>query len=213
MRIRELKGDVVDSDLKEKRKERAEITEEVSNVEEAEEMLKCTKELQTKLIQKGKEFREKELLDYHHVELIEEGEKLVKKKKKIIAGIRKKLRHNHTFYYLSRHVGKGIRDNIKRLQVENDNDNNKVTLIKQEEIESRIRDHNTNHFKKAHESIAYKDKIYEKLRMNSMRNRILNGTIRRDECDNERVYKFLKLLKQDGRSEYRRNCCEIYDHD
>jgi len=130
MRIRELKGGVVNSDLKEKRKERADITEEVSNVEEAEEMLKCAKELYTELIQKGKEFREKELLDYHHVELIEEGEKLVKKKKKIIAGIRKKLRRNHTFHYLSRHVGKGIRDNIKRLQVENDNDNNKVTLIK-----------------------------------------------------------------------------------
>ena len=49
--------------------------------------------------------------------------------------------------------------------------------------------------------------------MNSMRNRLLNRTIRRDECDDERVYKFLKLLKQDGRSEYRRNCHEIYDHD
>jgi len=61
--------------------------------------------------------------------------------------------------------------------------------------------------------IAYKDKIYEKLRINSMRNRILNETIKREECDDERVYKFLKLLKQDGRNEYRRNCQEIYDHD
>ena len=41
--------------------------------------------------------------------------------------------------------------------------NNEVdkTLIKREEIEDRIKKHNTNHFKKAHNSIAYKDKIYE----------------------------------------------------
>ena len=116
------------------------------------------------------------------------------------------------FHYLSRHVGKGLKDNIKRLQIVNDDDS-KVTLIKREEIESRIREHNTNHFKKAHRSIAYKDKIYDKLRRNPIRNKILSGTLRRDECDDERVYRFLKLLKQDGRSEYRRNRSEICDQD
>ena len=59
MRIRELKGGIVYSDLKEKRKERAEMTEDVSNTQEAEEMLKCAKQSQTELIEKGKEFREK----------------------------------------------------------------------------------------------------------------------------------------------------------
>ena len=40
--------------------------------------------------------------------------KLVKKKKKIMAGIRKKLQRDHVFHYLSRHVGKGLRDTIRR---------------------------------------------------------------------------------------------------
>ena len=213
MRIRELKGGAVDSELKEKRKERAQIVDEALTVQEAEEMLKIAKELWTEMIAKGKEFREKELLDYHQVELIGEGDELVKKKKKVIAGIRRKLKRDHTFHYLSRHVGKGMRDSIKRLQVENENENENITLIKREEIESRIREHNTQHFKKAHESIIYRDKIYEKLRTNSIRNKILNGTLRREECDDERVFKFLKLLKQDGRREYQRQRRQICEHD
>ena len=41
--------------------------------------------------------------------------------------------------------------------------NNEVDemLIKREEIEDRIKQHIINYFKKAHNSIAYKDKIYE----------------------------------------------------
>ena len=44
------------------------------------------------------------------------------KKKKIIAGIQKKLRRNLTFHYLSRVVTKGVRDSAKRLQVPNNNE-------------------------------------------------------------------------------------------
>ena len=50
--------------------------------------------------------REKELLDYHHEEINETDEKAVKKKKKIMAGIKKRLKRNHTFHYISRHAGK-----------------------------------------------------------------------------------------------------------
>ena len=92
MKIREMKGVAIDSELKDKRKVRAGIIDEVSNIQEAEEMLRLAKESWSEVIEKGKEFRERELLDYHHINLIEEGEKLVKKKKKIIAGIRKKLK-------------------------------------------------------------------------------------------------------------------------
>ena len=212
MKIREIRGGAIDAELKEKRKVRAGIIDEVSTIQEAKNMLEIAKELWSEMIQKGREFREQELLDYHPVELIDEGEKLAKKKKKVIAGIRRKLKRDHTFHYLSRHVGKGVKDNIKRLQVVNDDDS-KITLIQREEIESRIQIHNTNHFKKAHESIAYKDKIYNKLRLNSIRDKILNGTLSEDDCDDERVFRFLKLLKQNGRSEYRRDRREISNQD
>ena len=50
------------------------------------------------------------------------------------------------------------------------NSNNEVDemLIKREEIEDRIKQYNINYFKKAHNSIACKDKTYEQLRNNSM---------------------------------------------
>ena len=65
MKIRECKGGVVDQELKEIRKLKAEILIEPQSLEEAEEGLKNAKELWIEIIEKGKEFREKELLDYH----------------------------------------------------------------------------------------------------------------------------------------------------
>ena len=68
--------------------------------------------------------------------------------------------------------------------------NNEVDemLIKREEIEDRIKQHNINYFKKIHNSIAYKDKIYKQLRHNSIQDKILNRTLQREECDDEKVY-------------------------
>ena len=117
-----------------------------------------------------------------------EGDKFIKKKKKILAGIRKKLKKNHTFHYLSRYSGKGLTDNIKRSQVVNENDNVEETIIKREEIENRIKSHNTARFKKAHNSIAYKDKTHDELRHNSIRDKMLNGTLQREDYDDGKVY-------------------------
>ena len=163
-------------------------------LEEAEEGLKCAKELQIEIINKGWEFYEKELLDYYPVELTEEIEKLAKKKKTIIAETKKKLHRDHVFHCLLRHIRKGIRDNINRFQVANHNKSTS-TAIKRDEIEVKIKGHNATHFKNAHESIACKDKICNKLKTNNVRDRILNSMLQRDECDNERVHWFLTLLK------------------
>ena len=120
MAIKEYKGKMVDYELKDARRYTAVIVNEPQTLEEAEEGLRIAKDLWIEIIERGKEYREKELLDYHPIELTEEDEKAVKKKKKIMAGITRKLRRDHTFHYLSRHVGKGVRDNIKRLQVKNE---------------------------------------------------------------------------------------------
>ena len=42
----------------------------------------------------------------------------------------------------------------------------------------------------------YKDKIYEQLQDNYIRDKILNRELERQDYDNEAVYHFLKLLKQ-----------------
>ena len=55
--------------------------------------------------------------------------------------------------------------------------------------------YNKKHFQKAHEIRIFKDKIYNKLRDNTIRERIIKGQLKREECDNKEVFKFLKLLK------------------
>ena len=58
------------------------------------------------------------------------------------------------------------------------------------------------HFQEAKSSNTYKEKIYDKLRTDDIRDRILNGTLCQDECDNQNVFNFLQLLKKsDDQSE------------
>ena len=209
MMIREFEQKIVDQDLKIARRYRAVIVNEPQTLAEAEEGLAIAKELWKEIIERGAEYREKELLDYHQAEITEEGEKLVKKKKKIMAGIRKKLQRDHVFHYLSRHVGKGLRDTIRRLHVQNEHKEVIETLIKREDVENRLIEFNANHFKKALNSIAHKDKICNKLRRSSIRDKILNGTLDREECDDYRVCRFLCLLKRPSDKAYSQQRREI----
>jgi len=148
-------------------------------------------------------------MDYYHKEILEEDNKSIKKKKKVLAGIKRKLKRNHTFYYISMHAGKEDREKMQYLHVPNENGEIQNTLVKREEIEEQISSYNTTHLKQAQNSIAYKDKIYQKLRQNVIRDKILNGTLQREECDDERVYRLLKLLHQNGKSYYNRNPIKI----
>ena len=79
--------------------------------------------------QKRKRNKGKELLDYNHEELMSKNEEQVKKKKKIISGIKKNLRRNHTFHYLTRHIGKGERDSIKRIHIVDKNQKFKAHML------------------------------------------------------------------------------------
>jgi len=214
MKLREIQGKAVDKELLQSRKERANmVNTSIESLEEAEEVVKQAKSEWENVIKNGKELREKELLDYHHEEIIGDSVKAIKKKKKVIAGIKRKLRRDHTFHYLSRHVGKGKRQAMKRLEVSNDNNQRNEFIIKRELIEEKIMTFNRNHFKKAHSTPIYNDKIYNELRNNSIRDKILNGNLSRDECDNDNVYEFLKLLRQNGRNNYRRTRRELCEQD
>ena len=62
-------------------------------------------------------------------------------------------------------------------------------------IEKEIMKHDAGHFKQAHDAIARKDKTHEKLRRDEIRNKVLQGELQRDECDDERMHHFLQLLK------------------
>ena len=114
----------------------------------------------------------------------------------ITNGIKKSIQRNHEFRYLSRHAGKGKRESVKRIHECNNEEVITKSYIDRQSIESKIIEYNTKHFQQAHQSIAYKDKIYDKLKKDEMRNKVLNGEIEEQECDDSRVFEFLKLLKR-----------------
>ena len=95
-----------------------------------------------------------------------------------------------------RYAGKGKRDSMKRIH----ESNNENVIIKSyadcQSFESKILEFNTKHFQQAHQSIAFKEKIYDKLKKDNMRDRVLNGEIEERDCDDTRVFKFLKSLKR-----------------
>jgi len=61
-------------------------------------------------------------------------------------------------------------------------------LFNQSEIESLIIKHNKAHYKQAFESKGYTNSIYNKLLVESIRNKILKGELLEEDCDNNKVY-------------------------
>ena len=79
---------------------------------------------------------------------------------------------------------------------EKDEDNQiKKTCTGKEEIENVAIQYNAKHFANTYKSKVWEDKIYLKLQEDEMRNKILAGRLVQEDCNNEDVFEFLKLLK------------------
>ena len=135
MKLRKIKKKVVDKELMEKRRNEADVIDDYEEVTEVEEMIKKAQEEWDEIVYKGKEIRENELLDYHHSEVIYKTEDQRKIKKKILSGIKKNMNKMHSFHYLSRHVGKGEREGIKRIHEVDDNNRIISIHVDRESIE------------------------------------------------------------------------------
>jgi len=94
-----------------------------------------------------------------------------------------------------REVRKGERNSLKRVRIMNDNGEIIKEVQDRESIEQEIVEYNVKHFHQAFASKAYKDKVYNKLNIDDIRDRILKGELEVEECDDEDVYSFLTLLK------------------
>ena len=77
-----------------------------------------------------------------------------------------------------------------------DNEGNNKCLFNRNEIKIEIIKFNETHFKQAFSSKEYKDKVYQKLINNTIRDKILKGKLEQSECSNKEVFQFLRLLKQ-----------------
>jgi len=167
----------------------------VVTVEEAKLNLQIAKERWSEVKKNGQEYRQQYLLDHYHSTLDESQTNHQKMKSKVLKSIEKQQKRTHAFRYLSKHAGKGIKGSLKRLHIINHNNEIQKTIIDKESIENEIMKYNTKHFKEAHQSKTFKDKIYAELHNDVIRNNILNGQLTSNQCDYEDVWKFLKLLK------------------
>jgi len=202
--IREKKNKPIDKDKLQSKISRWNIViDDDETIETAIEKLDTAKVEWNKMKSQRKEYREQYLLDHHHSKINEEHQNSQKMKKKVIKNIEKQQKRNHTFRYLTKHAGKGVKGNLKRLHIVNENDQIIRTIIDKENIEKTIKEFNEKHFQKAHQSIAYKDKIYAELDRDDIRNKILRGQLEREQCSSEEVWEFLRLLKTPTRQQER----------
>jgi len=98
MQLRKCKEILVDEEIIKKKQNEAQLLGiEYNTIEDAEAVVAKVKEEWEQMKIKGAEMHEKELLDYHPVELCEEDDKMIKKKKKMLSGIKRTLSRIHTF--------------------------------------------------------------------------------------------------------------------
>ena len=111
--------------------------------------------------QKGKQIREKKILDFHHTKLGNETIANKKKRKKVIQRIIKDKKRNHQFQYMIKYLGKGVKEALRKLHIRNDQQEIIKTLIDRKEIETAIIQYNRKYLNQAHNTLVYNDKIYK----------------------------------------------------
>ena len=107
---------------------------------------------------------------------------------------------------MTKHVGKGACGSLKILHEKDEGMRIIKTHTKRKKIEEEIKKHNTKHFSMAIETKMHQDKIHAKLDDKEIRKKILEGKLKREDCDDKDVFEFLQLLKRlekAGRTEFR----------
>ena len=82
------------------------------------------------------------MLDYNINDIPDDIKANKKKRKEIIKRIEKEKRRNYSFRYLSKHTGKGKREQIWILHKKNNNNRIIQTYNHREDIENAIKEHN-----------------------------------------------------------------------
>lgn len=201
LKIRKLKGIPVDEDEMFKLIEHAQFEEEILSLNHAQQKLIEAKEEWTKLLETGKEQREKDLIDLYPKEVSEEVLEDKKQKKRILKSVLRNRSRRYAFRYITNHIGRGARRSLTKVHVVNDNREIVKTYVSKEEIEEQIINYNRKHYTQAHQTKIYQDKIYHKLQEDDVREKILNGTLYAQDCDNREVLEFLTLLKNPNRED------------
>ena len=177
-----------------RRKELGKITESCQTLEQAKEQYEKEKEKWNIFKQHQLLYVEQELLDQYKGTINGDDEQqMLEKRTKAIKTVREKLWRNNTFTYLTRHIGKP-KNALTKLRAQESNNSKLQTYYERKEIESKLIMHNRKHFSKAKDTKVYKNRIIKALNQNEIRDKILKGTITKDEVNDKDVYDFLRLL-------------------
>ena len=84
-----------------------------------------------------------------------------------------------------------MKESLKRLCVENEDNNIVKTYAHKEDVEKAIMRHDTDHFQKSNQSIEHHHKRCKRLRNDAVRDRILRRLIKRRECNGNKAWQFL----------------------
>ena len=143
------------------------------------------------------------------VEIAGDNDIAKKRRRQAIKSIKKAQYRQYTFSRLSKGVWRGKKKALKRVQIVNKNREVEKELQDRDSIEKAIAEHNKQHFKQAYSSKAYKDRIYNGLQCDNIRDKILRGELEIEDCDDRDVYSFLTLLKNHRGEEQSENSSEI----
>ena len=102
----------------------------------------------------------------------------------------------HSLKFLTNNVRKGSKRVLKYIKILDAEGEIKCVLNRRNDIEQVLIAKNTNHQKKVLETLAHKDIICNNLLKENIRDRIFEGTIERNGCENSDIYNFLTLLKR-----------------
>ena len=123
------------------------------------------------------------MLDLYEVELNEETEKEKEKKFKIIRNIKRTLGKNRDFCHTTNNVKKGKKIGLRSAREEDVGRKEGIVCHNKKEVGKRLMHQNKEHFSKVKGSKAYKDKICANMIEDITREKILEGDLTREYCD------------------------------
>ena len=189
-----MQGKRIDKQRMLRHQELGKVVDNTMTIAQAKTQLQNAKEKWEQFKSNEMACREEELLDRYD-RIIKEGDtpEIEEKRQKAIKTVKEKMQRNDTFSYLTRTLGKP-KNSLKKLRIHNESKSRMNTSYEREEIEKELIQFNRNHFSKAKETAAYKNKIIKALNKDEVRDKILEGILTKDDVQDNYVHDFLKLL-------------------
>ena len=152
-------------------------------------------------------------MELYLYDIADDTEDNAKRWKKVLQKVIQAQHRQNIFTILSKWVGKGQKCSFKILKVKEHDSLQYRQVSDRNKIEKELIMHNQMHFKQAFTSKVYLDKIYDKLKQNEIRDRVLLRELQESECDCTEVYEFLRLLARDSDYENIMNYDEITENE